>query len=284
MNREVQTCMFLNRGLMGFFACSEDVEKDELRKLDWHWLETRSSAADVQAGPVMAWMQPLRNDLRFVARLVRSAPSGLVARWSIRAIVVNTDTYEWLLDRLVNCIGDEEFWTDASFSNGIPIRLPEWMKSADASGTDRAQITNALSQVKNEGLARIDRTSDCEPWALAVQIPSMLRGDARVRLRWLVGFDHFPRGTHVVAGRFASRAPHDLPSAPSPRISTSTNNPSRASLDTEQAKSKGEDDVLWHARLEEPSRFRLVIPAICVLVIIGAVVLAIVRVHAGRVA
>ncbi|MEN9668583.1 MAG: hypothetical protein RLZZ386_490, partial [Planctomycetota bacterium] len=54
---DVQTCIFLNRGLMGIFARSQEIDAEVLQKIDWQWLETRCSPTELSSGLMMAWSQ-----------------------------------------------------------------------------------------------------------------------------------------------------------------------------------------------------------------------------------
>ncbi len=286
MSGVAQTCIFLNRGLMGIASFSDEsdfIDIVELRKLNWRWLETQSSPADVPAGNVMAWMQPLSRGATMVAKLVRSAPSESAARWSIHAIVLNSDSYAWLIDRLATCIADDDFWSHSAFSDGEPVELPPWDSSSPLPPSGLVPLRAAIARVKEEGIARIDRTQECEPWEFVLRAPSSLRGEDRVRLRWLVGFDHFPRGTHIVSGRFAAadgpiktRIPMTAPK----KAPIHVGNPMPGSTVVVPIDPPYKDFPAWKAKIDRQGRIRFLVPAACMLVIVGAVAFAFIRLRA----
>ena len=235
----------------------------------------------------MAWMQPLSRGATLVARLVRSAPSGTAARWSIHAIVLNSDSYAWLIDRLATCVADDDFWNHSAFTSGEAVELPPWEPSTPLPPSNRTQLRTAIARIKEEGIARVDRSEGCEPWDFVVRAPSSLRGDDRVRLRWLVGFDHFPRGSHIVSGRFASavgqvkaRTPIAAPEKDKPRGTTPVSDPTVA----QPCEPDYDEFPTWKAKMDRPDWTRLLVPTACVVVMIGVVVLAIVRIRTGGVA
>ena len=277
---DVQTCVFLNRGLMGIFARSQEIDAEVLQKIDWQWLETRCSPTELLAGSMMAWSHVLSDGSNLIARVIRSAPKGTHASWSIRAIVVDTNTYSELIDRMAHCLIDDIFWNLPCFVDGTATQVPNWDRDDAIAANDFALVKAAIADVKREGVARIDQTVDCEPWELAVRIPAALQGSNRTRLRWIVGFDNFPRGTHLVAGRYASRippskssgassssiAPSTLPRAVSPKVGTSK---------VEEVESEPE----WQVSVNQLQRFRFVVPVSCLLVICVAILFAVYRIR-----
>ena len=280
MGVDVQTCVFLNRGLMGIFARSQEIDAEVLQKIDWQWLETRCSPTDLSSGSMMAWSHVLSDGSNLIARVIRSAPKGTHASWSIRAIVVDTNTYSELIDRMAHCLSDDIFWNLPCFVDGTATQVPNWDRDDAIPANDFALVKAAIADVKREGVARIDQTVDCEPWELAVRIPAALQGSNRTRLRWIVGFDNFPRGTHLVAGRYASRippskssgassssiAPSTLPRAVSPKVGTSK---------VEEVESEPE----WQVSVNQLRRFRFVVPVSCLLVICVAILFAVYRIR-----
>ena len=280
MGVDVQTCVFLNRGLMGIFARSQEIDAEVLQKIDWQWLETRCSPTDLSSGSMMAWSHVLSDGSNLIARVIRSAPKGTHASWSIRAIVVDTNTYSELIDRMAHCLSDDNFWSRHCFVDGTATQVPNWDRDDAIPANDVALVKAAIADVKSEGVARIDQTVDCEPWELAVRIPAALQGSNRTRLRWIVGFDNFPRGTHLVAGRYASRippskssgassssiAPSTLPRAVSPKVGASK---------VEEVESEPE----WQVSVNQLQRFRFVVPVSCLLVICVAILLAVYRIR-----
>ena len=277
---DVQTCVFLNRGLMGIFARSQEIDAEVLQKIDWQWLETRCSPTDLSSGSMMAWSQLLSDGSNLIARVIRSAPKGTHASWSIRAIMVDTNTYSELIDRMAHCLSDDIFWNRQCFVDGTATQVPNWDRDDAIPANDVALVKAAIADVKSEGVARIDQTVDCEPWELAVRIPAALQGSNRTRLRWIVGFDNFPRGTHLVAGRYASRippskssgassssiAPSTLPRAVSPKVGASK---------VEEVESEPE----WQVSVNQLQRFRFVVPVSCLLVICVAILFAVYRIR-----
>ena len=277
---DVQTCIFLNRGLMGIFARSQEIDAEVLQKIDWQWLETRCSPTDLSSGSMMAWSHVLSDGSNLIARVIRSAPKGTHASWSIRAIVVDTNTYSELIDRMAHCLSDDIFWNRPCFVDGTATQVPNWDRDDAIPANDVALVKAAIADVKSEGVARIDQTVDCEPWELAVRIPAALQGSNRTRLRWIVGFDNFPRGTHLVAGRYASRippskssgassssiAPSTLPRAVSPKVGASK---------VEEVESEPE----WQVSVNQLQRFRFVVPVSCLLVICVAILFAVYRIR-----
>ena len=280
MGVDVQTCVFLNRGLMGIFARSQEIDAEVLQKIDWQWLETRCSPTDLSSGSMMAWSHVLSDGSNLIARVIRSAPKGTHASWSIRAIVVDTNTYSELIDRMAHCLSDDIFWNRPCFVDGTATQVPNWDRDDAIPANDFALVKAAIADVKREGVARIDQTVDCEPWELAVRIPAALQGSNRTRLRWIVGFDNFPRGTHLVAGRYASRippskssgassssiAPSTLPRAVSPKVGASK---------VEEVESEPE----WQVSVNQLQRFRFVVPVSCLLVICVAILFAVYRIR-----
>ena len=280
MGVDVQTCVFLNRGLMGIFARSQEIDAEVLQKIDWQWLETRCSPTELSSGSMMAWSHVLSDGSNLIARVIRSAPKGTHASWSIRAIVVDTNTYSELIDRMAHCLSDDIFWNLPCFVDGTATQVPNWDRDDAIPANDFALVKAAIADVKREGVARIDQTVDCEPWELAVRIPAALQGSNRTRLRWIVGFDNFPRGTHLVAGRYASRippskssgassssiAPSTLPRAVSPKVGTSK---------VEEVESEPE----WQVSVNQLQRFRFVVPVSCLLVICVAILFAVYRIR-----
>lgn len=280
MGVDVQTCVFLNRGLMGIFARSQEIDAEVLQKIDWQWLETRCSPTELSSGSMMAWSHVLSDGSNLIARVIRSAPKGTHASWSIRAIVVDTNTYSELIDRMAHCLIDDIFWNLPCFVDGTATQVPNWDRDDAIPANDFALVKAAIADVKREGVARIDQTVDCEPWELAVRIPAALQGSNRTRLRWIVGFDNFPRGTHLVAGRYASRippskssgassssiAPSTLPRAVSPKVGTSK---------VEEVESEPE----WQVSVNQLQRFRFVVPVSCLLVICVAILFAVYRIR-----
>ncbi len=277
---DVQTCIFLNRGLMGIFAYSEGIETEVLGNLDWQWLETRCSPTELSSGSMMAWTQTLSDGSHLIARVMREAPAGSRASWSVRAIVVDSNTYSELIDRMAHCLSDDNFWSRQCFVDGTATQLPNWDRDNAVQPNDLALVKAAIAQIQSEGIARIDRTTECEPWELTVRIPAALRGSNRSRMRWLVGFDNFPRGMQVVAGRYASRIPRSnasetssssispstLPRAVSPKVGASR---------VEEVESEPE----WQVSVIRSSRFRFVIPVSCLLVICVAILFAVYRIR-----
>ena len=280
MGVDVQTCVFLNRGLMGIFARSQEIDAEVLQKIDWQWLETRCSPTDLSSGSMMAWSQLLSDGSNLIARVIRSAPKGTHASWSIRAIMVDTNTYSELIDRMAHCLSDDIFWNRQCFVDGTATQVPNWDRDDAIPANDVALVKAAIADVKSEGVARIDQTVDCEPWELAVRIPAALQGSNRTRLRWIVGFDNFPRATHLVAGRYASRippskssgassssiAPSTLPRAVSPKVGASK---------VEEVESEPE----WQVSVNQLQRFRFVVPVSCLLVICVAILFAVYRIR-----
>jgi hypothetical protein len=280
MGVDVQTCVFLNRGLMGIFARSQEIDAEVLQKIDWQWLETRCSPTELSSGSMMAWSHVLSDGSNLIARVIRSAPKGTHASWSIRAIVVDTNTYSELIDRMAHCLSDDIFWNLPCFVDGTATQVPNWDRDDAIPANDFALVKAAIADVKREGVARIDQTVDCEPWELAVRIPAALQGSNRTRLRWIVGFDNFPRGTHLVAGRYASRippskssgassssiAPSTLPRAVSPKVGASK---------VEEVESEPE----WQVSVNQLQRFRFVVPVSCLLVICVAILFAVYRIR-----
>ena len=280
MGVDVQTCVFLNRGLMGIFARSQENDAEVLQKIDWQWLETRCSPTDLSSGSMMAWSHVLSDGSNLIARVIRSAPKGTHASWSIRAIVVDTNTYSELIDRMAHCLSDDIFWNRPCFVDGTATQVPNWDRDDAIPANDFALVKAAIADVKSEGVARIDQTVDCDPWELAVRIPAALQGSNRTRLRWIVGFDNFPRGTHLVAGRYASRippskssgassssiAPSTLPRAVSPKVGASK---------VEEVESEPE----WQVSVNQLQRFRFVVPVSCLLVICVAILFAVYRIR-----
>ena len=277
---DVQTCIFLNRGLMGIFARSQEIDAEVLQKIDWQWLETRCSPTDLSSGSMMAWSHVLSDGSNLIARVIRSAPKGTHASWSIRAIVVDTNTYSELIDRMAHCLSDDIFWNRPCFVDGTATQVPNWDRDDAIPANDFALVKAAIADIKSEGVARIDQTVDCDPWELAVRIPAALQGSNRTRLRWIVGFDNFPRGTHLVAGRYASRippskssgassssiAPSTLPRAVSPKVGASK---------VEEVESEPE----WQVSVNQLQRFRFVVPVSCLLVICVAILFAVYRIR-----
>ena len=277
---DVQTCIFLNRGLMGIFASSEGIETEVLRQLDWQWLETRCSPTDLSSGSMMAWSQALSDGSNLIARVIRSAPKGTHASWSIRAIVVDAITYSELIDRMAHCLNDDNFWNRQCFVDGVATRLPNWDRDDAIPAKDIALVKAAIAEVKSEGLARIDRTVDCETWELTVRIPAVLQGSNRTRLRWLVGFDNFPRGTHLVAGRYASRIPQRNSSRTSSASISLSTRPRQASPKAGASKfEEVESEPEWQLSVIRLPRFRFVIPVSCVLVISVTILFAVYRIR-----
>ena len=280
MGVDVQTCVFLNRGLMGIFARSQENDAEVLQKIDWQWLETRCSPTDLSSGSMMAWSHVLSDGSNLIARVIRSAPKGTHASWSIRAIVVDTNTYSELIDRMAHCLSDDIFWNRPCFVDGTATQVPNWDRDDAIPANDFALVKAAIADIKSEGVARIDQTVDCDPWELAVRIPAALQGSNRTRLRWIVGFDNFPRGTHLVAGRYASRippskssgassssiAPSTLPRAVSPKVGASK---------VEEVESEPE----WQVSVNQLQRFRFVVPVSCLLVICVAILFAVYRIR-----
>ena len=265
---------------MGNFARSQEIDAEVLQKIDWHWLETRCSPTDLSSGSMMAWTQTLSDGSHLIARVVRTPLAGEHASWSVRAIVVETNTYSELIERMAHCLSDDNFWNRQCFVDGVATRLPNWDRDDAIPAKDIALVKAAIAEVKSEGLARIDRTVDCETWELTVRIPAVLQGSNRTRLRWLVGFDNFPRGTHLVAGRYASRippskssgassssiAPSTLPRAVSPKVGASK---------VEEVESEPE----WQVSVNQLQRFRFVVPVSCLLVICVAILFAVYRIR-----
>jgi hypothetical protein len=265
---------------MGIFARSQEIDAEVLQKIDWQWLETRCSPTELSSGSMMAWSHVLSDGSNLIARVIRSAPKGTHASWSIRAIVVDTNTYSELIDRMAHCLSDDIFWNLPCFVDGTATQVPNWDRDDAIPANDFALVKAAIADVKREGVARIDQTVDCEPWELAVRIPAALQGSNRTRLRWIVGFDNFPRGTHLVAGRYASRippskssgassssiAPSTLPRAVSPKVGTSK---------VEEVESEPE----WQVSVNQLRRFRFVVPVSCLLVICVAILFAVYRIR-----
>ncbi len=265
---------------MGIFARSQEIDAEVLQKIDWQWLETRCSPTELSSGSMMAWSQLLSDGSNLIARVIRSAPKGTHASWSIRAIVVDTNTYSELIDRMAHCLGDDNFWNRQCFVDGTATQVPNWDRDDAIPAKDIALVKAAIADVKSEGLARIDRTVDCEPWELTVRIPAALQGSNRTRLRWLVGFDNFPRGTHLVAGRYASRIPPSKSSgASSASIAPSTLpravSPKAGASRVEEVESEPE----WQVSVIRSSRFRFVITVSCLLVICVTILFAIYRIR-----
>lgn len=96
---------------MGIFARSQEIDAEVLQKIDWQWLETRCSPTELSSGLMMAWSQELSDGSNLIARVIRSAPKGTHASWSIRAIVVDAITYSELIDRMEHCLSDDNFGT-----------------------------------------------------------------------------------------------------------------------------------------------------------------------------
>ncbi len=265
---------------MGIFARSQEIDAEVLQKLDWQWLETRCSPTELLTGSMIAWSQELSDGSNLIARVIRSAPKGTHASWSIRAIVIDTNTYSELIDRMAHCLSDDNFWSRQCFVDGIATRLPNWDRDDAIPANDIALVKAAIAQIQSEGIARIDRTTDCEPWELTVMIPAALQGSNRTRLRWLVGFDNFPRGTHLVAGRYASRIPQskssvDSSSSISPStLSRQTSLKAGASI-VEEVDSEPE----WQVSVIRSSRFRFVVPLSCLLVICATILFAVYRIR-----
>ena len=277
---DVQTCVFLNRGLMGIFARSQEIDAEVLQKIDWQWLETRCSPTDLSSGSMMAWSHVLSDGSNLIARVIRSAPKGTHASWSIRAIVVDAITYSELIDRMAHCLSDDNFWNHQCFVDGIATRLPNWDRDDAIPANDIALVKAAIEEVKSEGVARIDRTTDCEPWELTVRIPAALQGSNRTRLRWLVGFDNFPRGTHLVAGRYASRIPQRNSSRTSSASISLSTRPRQASPKAGASKfEEVESEPEWQLSVIRLPRFRFVIPVSCVLVISVTILFAVYRIR-----
>ena len=277
---DVQTCIFLNRGLMGNFARSQEIDAEVLQKIDWHWLETRCSPTDLSSGSMMAWTQTLSDGSHLIARVVRTPLAGEHASWSVRAIVVETNTYSELIERMAHCISDDNFWNRQCFVDGVATRLPNWDRDDAIPAKDIALVKAAIAEVKSEGLARIDRTVDCETWELTVRIPAVLQGSNRTRLRWLVGFDNFPRGTHLVAGRYASRIPQRNSSRTSSSSISPSTRPRQASPKVGASKIEElESEPEWQLSVIRLPRFRFVIPVSCVLVISVTILFAVYRIR-----
>ncbi len=265
---------------MGNFARSQEIDAEVLQKIDWHWLETRCSPTDLSSGSMMAWSQALSDGSNLIARVIRSAPKGTHASWSIRAIVVDTNTYSELIDRMAHCLSDDNFWSRQCFVDGTATQVPNWDRDEAIPANDIALLKTAMAQIQSEGIARIDRTTDCEPWELTVRIPAALRGSNRTRLRWLVGFDNFPRATHLVAGRYASR----IPQSKSLGASSSSISPSTLSRGTSPKAGASrveevESDPEWQVSMIRLSRFRFVIPVSCLLVICVTILFAVYRIR-----
>ena len=265
---------------MGIFTCSEGIETEVLQKIDWHWLETRCSPTDLSSGSMMVWSQALSDGSNLIARVIRSAPKGTHASWSIRAIVVDTNTYSELIDRMAHCLSDDNFWSRPCFVDGTATQVPNWDRDDAIPANDLALVKIAIVQIQSEGIARIDRTSDCEPWELTVRIPSALQGSNRTRLRWLVGFDNFPRGTHLVAGRYTSRIPQSKSSQEnSPSISTSTRSRQTSPKAGVSRVEEVESEPEWQVSVIRSSRFRFVVPVSCLLVICVTILFAVYRIR-----
>ena len=280
MGVDVQTCVFLNRGLMGIFARSQEIDAEVLQKIDWQWLETRCSPTDLSSGSMMAWSHVLSDGSNLIARVIRSAPKGTHASWSIRAIVVDTNTYSELIDRMAHCLSDDIFWNRPCFVDGTATQVPNWDRDDAIPANDFALVKAAIADVKREGVARIDQTVDCDPWELAVRIPAALQGSNRTRLRWIVGFDNFPRATHLVAGRYASRIP------PSKSSGASSSSIAPSTLSREVSLKAGasrveevESEPEWQVSVIRSSSFRFVIPVSCLLLICVAILLAVYRIR-----
>jgi hypothetical protein len=280
MGVDVQTCIFLNRGLMGIFARSQEIDAEVLQKIDWQWLETRCSPTELSSGLMMAWSQELSDGSNLIARVIRSAPKGTHASWSIRAIVVDANTYSELIDRMQHCLSDDNFWNRQCFVDGIATQLPNWDRDDAIPANDIVLVKAVIADLKSKGVARIDQTVDCDPWELAVRIPAALQGSSRTRLRWIVGFDNFPRGTHLVAGRYALRVSHSKSSgASSSSISPSTlsrqTSPKAGALRVEAVDSEPE----WQVSMVRSSRFRFLSPVSCLLVICVTILFAVYRIR-----
>ena len=283
MSVDVQTCNFLNRGLMGIFAHSPGLDINVLQKIDWHWLETRCSPTELSSGSMMAWTQTLSDGSHLIARVVRTPLAGEHASWSVRAIVVETNTYSELIDRMAHCLSDDNFWNRQCFVDGTATQVPKWDRDDAIQANDVALVKAAIAQVKSEGIARIDRTTSCDPWELTVRSPAALQGANRTRLRWIVGFDSFPRGTHLVAGRYASHVGRNktkVRSAPSKKLQTISpthlqTNPKLIGLKSEDPEVEGE----WEVSRIRSTRYHVIVPATCILVILGSILFAVFRVR-----
>ena len=265
---------------MGNFARSQEIDAEVLQKIDWHWLETRCSPTDLSSGSMMAWTQTLSDGSHLIARVVRTPLAGEHASWSVRAIVVETNTYSELIERMAHCLSDDNFWNRQCFVDGVATRLPNWDRDDAIPAKDIALVKAAIAEVKSEGLARIDRTVDCETWELTVRIPAVLQGSNRTRLRWLVGFDNFPRGTHLVAGRYASRIPQRNSSRTSSSSISPSTRPRQASPKVGASKvEEVESEPEWQLSVIRLPRFRFVIPVSCVLVISVTILFAVYRIR-----
>ena len=280
---DVQTCIFLNRGLMGNFARSQEIDAEVLQKIDWQWLETRCSPTDLSSGSMMAWSQALSDGSNLIARVIRSAPKGTHASWSIRAIVVDAITYSELIDRMAHCLNDDNFWNRQCFVDGIATPLPNWDRDDAIPANNIALLKTAMAQIQSEGIARIDRTTDCEPWELTVRIPAALQGSNRTRLRWLVGFDKFPRGTLLVSGRYSAQELQTKMNMTSVRSnSTSSISMTVRHEDPKEIALAGDttaDEREWQVSMIRPQFSRILIPVVCIVVILSAICFAVFRIQ-----
>ena len=264
---------------MGIFARSQEIDAEVLQEIDWQWLETRCSPTELSSGSMMAWTQTLSDGSNLIARVIRFAPKGTHASWSIRAIVVDTNTYSELIDRMAHCLSDDNFWNRQCFVDGTATHVPNWDRDDAIPAKDIALVKAAIADVKSEGVARIDRTTDCEPWELTVRIPAALQVSNRTRLRWLVGFDNFPRGTHLVAGRYASRVAQIKSSgASSSSIAPSTLSRQTGPKEVASRVEEVESEPEWQVSVNQLQRFRFVVPVSCLLVIFVAILFAVYRI------
>lgn len=265
---------------MGVFACSEGIETEVLKKIDWHWLETRCSPTDLSSASMMAWTQLLSDGSHLIARVIRTAPAVSGASWSVRAIVVDSIVYTELIVRMAHCLGDDNFWNRQCFVDGTATQVPNWDRDVAIAANDLALVKVAIAQIQSEGIARIDRTNECEPWQLTVRIPAALRGSNRMRIRWLVGFDNFPRGIQLLAGRYASRVTQSKSTLKNslPNQLSGTRQHSAQKSNNSKVE-EVESDPEWQVSVNRSQRSHFVVPVSCLLVICATIFFALYRVR-----
>lgn len=260
----------------------------ERAAFQWGWLEQMLAATPPPAGLMAAWNTPLRSGRMAICRVMHSSDVVAGAHWSVGVLVLEAAQYDWILGRLCAAISDSSLWRAGHFLKQSGLDLPDWTPDPPVSREERAAMREMIQRGALNAPATVSGTvTVADPQVL--RLPMLVDTTQRMRLRWCVGLPQAAPGSIVATVRPLETqrgeqvAARRLSAGTPPPLERSEDRPhgARAASASHHGETASEElagtvsfDPPYKVTLKQPTRAAWGVPAVCVGLMLAAMLAA----------
>ena len=193
MSPRADTLVYVRKRLMALHRAGDGVLAMEREAMQWDWLERALPDRALPRGLLAAWARPLPSGRVALFRICTSGTMPHGVAWAVGVLVVESDAYAWLLQRIGTAVRDEAAWTVDGVVR-MAQALPDWHE--DQAGTAAPKVVDRLARGQTVVMPQTDDGSDATAQALAVV--HAIGSQVLERIGWSVGLPVAPPECRLV--------------------------------------------------------------------------------------